>query len=74
MTRGDPSSAATPTPAGTTDVVHGTLPSRSTRLPADGWILAGAGVWALLVLAVYFRHAWTLLSRAEGRWVWPEIG
>ena len=50
------------------------LPSRSTRLPADGWILAGAGVWALLVLAVHFRHAWTLLSRAEGRWVWPEIG
>ena len=74
MTRGNPSSAVTPTPAGTTDVVHGTLPSRSTRLPADGWILAGAGVWALLVLAVYFRHAWTLLSRAEGRWVWPEIG
>ena len=30
--------------------------------------------WAAVALPIYFRHAWWLLSGAEGRWVWPEVG
>jgi hypothetical protein len=41
-------------------------------LPA--WVLGAVLVWAAVALAVYFRHAWTLLSGAEGPWVLPEVG
>jgi 4-amino-4-deoxy-L-arabinose transferase-like glycosyltransferase len=38
------------------------------------WAVGAMLVWGAVVLAVYFRHAWTLLAGVEGRWIWPEIG
>ena len=64
-----------PPPSDTTDVVLTTPPAASGRLPRrDAWLLGLAAAWAGVVLAVYLRHAWALLSGAEGRWVWPEVG
>jgi hypothetical protein len=40
----------------------------------DVWMFTLAAIWAGVVLAVYFRHAWVLLSGAAGRWTWPEVG
>ena len=39
-----------------------------------GWALAATLAWAAVALAIYFRHAWRLVSGVEGRWVWPEVG
>jgi 4-amino-4-deoxy-L-arabinose transferase-like glycosyltransferase len=39
-----------------------------------GWTLAATLAWAAVALAIYFRHAWRLVSGVEGRWVWPEVG
>src|SRR5829696_8094620 len=42
--------------------------------PPAAWLVHAILAWAGVVLAVYFRHAWALVSGAEGAWAWPEIG